>query len=70
MSIISYRGIFVCFTLDVRSLAITSRSRQSNWRLSNMHKWEGVSVREEQSRCVADKVITIEQAYAVTTIQA
>ena len=35
-----------------------------------MHIWEGVSVRAKQWRCVTDKVITIEQAYAVTTIQA
>ena len=64
--------------LDVRSLAIASRSRQSESRrfrvelarLSIMHIWEGVSVRAEQWRCVTDKVITIEQAYAVTTIQA
>ena len=35
-----------------------------------MHIWEGISVREEQWRRVTDKVITIEQAYAVTTIQA
>ena len=35
-----------------------------------MHIWEGVSVRVEQWRRVTDKVITIEQAYAVTTIQA
>ena len=34
-----------------------------------MHIW-GVSVREEQWRRVTDKVITIEQAFAVTTIQA
>ena len=30
---------------------------------------EGVSVQAEQWRCVTDKMITIEQAYAVTTIQ-
>ena len=35
-----------------------------------MHTCEGVSVRAEQGRCVTDKVITIEQAYAVTTTQA
>ena len=38
-----------------------------------MHIWEGISVRAlctEQWRCVTDKVITIEQAYVVTTIQA
>ena len=34
--------------------------------LSNMHIWEG----EEQWRRLTDKVITIEQAYAVMTIQA
>ena len=35
-----------------------------------MHTWEGVSVQAEQWRCVKDNVITIEQDYAVTTIQA
>ena len=35
-----------------------------------MHIWEGVSVRAEQQRCVIDQVITIAQAYAVTTLQA
>ena len=34
-----------------------------------MHIWEGVSVQAEQRRCVIHQVITIEQAYAVTTIQ-
>ena len=35
-----------------------------------MHIWEGLSVRAlnaELWRCVTDKVITIEQAYVVTT---
>ena len=35
-----------------------------------MHQWEGVSVRAEQWRHVTDKVITNEEVYAVTTIQA
>ena len=35
-----------------------------------MHIWEGVSVRAEQWRRVVDQVITIEQADAVSTIQA
>ena len=35
-----------------------------------MHIWQGVSVRAEQWRRVTDKVIIIEQAYAVTIIQA
>ena len=62
--------IRTCFViLDVRSLAVASRSRQSEKQqiadelgLSNMHIWEGVSVREEQWRRVTDKMITIEQA--------
>ena len=66
------------FLLDVRSLAVASRSRQSEKQpivdelalIEHAHIWEGVSVREEQWRRVTDKVITIEQAYAVTTIQA
>ena len=53
--------------LDVRSLAVASRQKRlksnrlySNWRLSNMHIWEGLSVRAlcaEEWRCVTDKVI-------------
>ena len=38
-----------------------------------MYIWKGLSVRAlcaEQWRCLTDKVITIEQAYVVTTIQA
>ena len=39
-----------------------------------MHIWEGLYVRTllctEQWRCVTDKVITIEKAYVVMTIQA
>ena len=45
-------------------------SQKSRRLWSNMHIWEGVSVRAEQWRRVTDKVITIEQAYAVTTIHA
>ena len=64
--------------LDVRSLTVASRSRQSEKQpivdelalIEHAHIWEGVSVREEQWRRVTDKVITIEQAYDVTTIQA
>ena len=38
-----------------------------------MNIWQGLSVQAlcaEQWRCVTGKVITIEQAYVVTTIQA
>ena len=53
--------ILFYIVLDVRSLAVASRSRlMSNWRLSNMHIWGGVSVRAEQWRLVTDKVIAIE----------
>ena len=61
----------IFITLDVRSLAVASRSRQSNWRLSNMQ------IYGKEFPCVQNsgdvsiiKLITIEQAYAVTTVQA
>ena len=61
-------------------LAAASRSRQSENQLiivelaliehAHMGRSFQLSVQAEQRRCVIDQVITIEQAYAVTTIQA
>ncbi len=73
------------YKLDVRSLAVASRPRQSEteWRLANYGRIGAYRTRTSgkdfpRKMCAQNsgdasriiKVITIEQAYAVTTIQA